>query len=155
MLKTGQKDALLEDLTTMIASSGAQIFNVKSVETAWVSNSDQTRHFLVLKLSRPDNDDLNKLLRACNAWARKHELSELYVESMSPLDKTEADRTSAFHVSIAWALSKPKSAETGFNSNRQVNDLDGFEITLREAKVKIGNVVTDIPLPDRLPDAVP
>lgn len=147
VLKTEQKDALLEDLTAMIASSGAHVFDVRSVAVVWVSNSDQTRHFLVLKLSKPDNDDLNKLLRACNAWARKHERDELYAESTSASDATHADQSSAFHISIAWALDRPKGSEPALTPGLQNTDLDWFKITFRELKVKIGNVVTDIELP--------
>lgn len=146
VLETGTKDGLVEELTRTILSSRAHGFNVSPVAVEWLPNSDASRVFLALKLDKPDNDDLNKLLRACNEWAKKHGLSELYTNLAPNPDAAQLDQSSAFHVSIAWALGKPKHAEKELLLPPSDIDLSNFEIRFNEVKVKIGNVVKDVEL---------
>ena len=153
MLKTDQKDDFVTAVEAAVSTRGARSFSVHPIDVAWVSNLDQTRTFLVLKLSKPENDDLNKLLHACNASADKFDLSLLY-ESRKEEDRRNArqetkrveDLTHAFHVSIAWALdhvdklSKP-CLETAFRDELKTVDIH-FDVV----KLKMGDAVKDLRL---------
>ncbi|RMZ85130.1 hypothetical protein DV738_g12, partial [Chaetothyriales sp. CBS 135597] len=66
-LRTEQKDAVAAAVEASVTRSGARPFVVSPTRLCWVSNSEGSRSFLVLKLSRPENEDLNRLLSACNA----------------------------------------------------------------------------------------
>ena len=142
VLKTHNKGAILEELRNTIAASGAIAFVASSSGITWVHNFDQIRYFLVLQLSKPANDDLNKLLRACNHCAIRHGLTELYSNTGD-----QGDRSEAFHISIAWSLHKPDASENGHERVKDDLALPLIEASFTEVKVKIGNVVTDIPLP--------
>ena len=141
VLKTDNKNAFLEMLRGQVLTSGATAFDTKSNGIAWVPNLDQTRYFLVLQLSKPDNDDLEKLLRACNACASKFDLLQLYSNA------GDRDRSSSFHISIAWALHKPGISKEEAESMPVDLFVPSIKTSFKEVKVKIGNVVTDIPLP--------
>jgi len=47
----------------------------------WAGNESSTRWFLVLRVSRPDNDDLNRLLGGCNEVAEGFGVPALYRET--------------------------------------------------------------------------
>ena len=147
VLKTHNKGAILEELRNTIATSGAVAFVVSTSGIAWVPNFDQTRYFLVLQLSKPANDDLNKLLQACNTCASKHGLTALYSNAGDRYDLHSEDRSEAFHISIAWSLLKPNAAEKGHDRAKDDATLPSIKASFSEVKVKIGNIVTGIPLP--------
>lgn len=51
----------------------------------WEANYSQTRWFLVLQLSRPVNDELNKLLHSCNLAAAALGQPSLYAVPTEPM----------------------------------------------------------------------
>ena len=112
VLRTDQKKEFAEAVTTFVSKSGARIFTIQPTELAWVSNFDVTRYFLVLKLTRPINDDLNKLLEACNASVARYGLERLYDRRTDAAAGNVEDKYDAFHISIAWVLDK-STAENG------------------------------------------
>lgn len=149
VLKTAQKDEFREALEEAIASSGAHRFGVTPVDVAWVPNVGQSRFFLVLKLSRPENDDLNKLLSACNTCAKTWGLDLLYSQNSDNSCQslvTKPDTSGAFHISIAWTLRQPTYADQEVINTRAARDLAEMTIEFSSVKIKIGNVVTDVQL---------
>ncbi|RMD39428.1 hypothetical protein DV735_g5706, partial [Chaetothyriales sp. CBS 134920] len=146
-LKTEQKDAVAAAVEASVTRSGAGPFVVKPTRLCWVSNSEGSRSFLVLQLSRPENDDLNRLLSACNASVTHFGLKPLYCTYSSSFPSSSlstsapypgavsGDRSDAFHVSIAWTLGD-------LNNMWSSAGLGHFDTV----KLKIGNVVRDMRL---------
>ena len=56
-------------------------FQITPKRLKWVPNHEKTRWFLVLQVSRPPEDNLNKLLRVCNRVANESGHPTLYVEA--------------------------------------------------------------------------
>lgn len=114
-------------------------------------STDSNRTFLVLKVhppaptslsahstSRPD--PLSTLLSKCNAVAEALSLPLLYAH------KTGVDED-AFHVSLAWTLDAISEAERAHTAQLLENaGVREWEIHVEGVKVKIGNVVTHVPL---------
>ena len=155
VLQTAQKDDFLTAVKQQVSESGATSFTVHATRLDWVSNFDQTRSFLVLKLSQPDEDDLNKLLHACNACANKFGLHLLYQRKEVTHKKSKKgeaataplDLSAAFHISIAWKLEKAKNLDRQPLEPTTRDELCDMKISFDALKVKIGNVVTDLKLP--------
>ncbi|KAJ9629208.1 uncharacterized protein PV06_00715 [Exophiala oligosperma] len=150
VLKTDQKGPFQKSVCSEVHKRRVSVFTVRVTGLAWVANHDGSRYFLVLRLGRPRNDELNKLLSACNAVARRLGLAELYANKGTCVDKVDlseqlerSDMTDAFHISIAWALQEPdKQAKEQLG---KLNDLKPIDIGFSELKLKLGNVVVDIP----------
>lgn len=138
----------------------------------WVPNFDSTRWFLVLRISRPEGDGLNRLSRVCNEVVREFGGPLLYGEvgvaeeqsvnlrsrpRKSRKDAATAredaanaglpDRSDCFHFSIAWTLQDPRRGGSDENMV-ELTELTSkdMEISFDVVKVKIGNVVHVIPL---------
>jgi U6 snRNA phosphodiesterase len=140
----------------------------------WVPNFDRSRWFLVLRLTRPKNDELNRLLRICNGVVGGFGQHCLYEEDGSRdgqkenleqgpgesrkkeavrkdggANVDEPDRSDCFHISIAWTLEDPGGrGEDAIGGSSELTDLakNNIKIHLDVVKVKIGNVVHDVPL---------
>ena len=154
VLKTEQKDDFAAAVTTEVSKCGAQAFVTRPSSLGWVSNFDATRSFLVLKLDRPKNNDLNKLLHACNTCAQRHGLNQLYQfedakkEAVTDGDQDRIqDMTSAFHISIAWTHEREDQQGLSAPKANLLKELQDIDIELDTVKVKIGNVVIDLELP--------
>jgi hypothetical protein len=147
-------------------------FTVSLSALDWVSNFEKTRRFLVLRLQRPDNNGLNKLLEICNKTAQEHSQPPLYasaspsnsfhkrtVKSLKHARKTSdsaccskevEDFSNSFHISIGWTLEQPPSPAAV--SLKTVTNDERFErlkkatIIVDAVKAKIGNVVTSFSL---------
>ncbi|KAL6248976.1 poly(U)-specific 3'-to-5' RNA exonuclease [Rhinocladiella similis] len=151
VLKTDEKGPFQERVCSEVQQRRVSNFTVCVTGLAWVANHDGSRYFLVLKLGKPPNDELNKLLSACNAVARRLGLTELYANQGGCVDENDlreqlesSDMTDAFHISIAWALQEPeKQAQEQL---LEVDDLKPLAIGFSELKLKMGNIVVDIPL---------
>ncbi len=157
VLRTEQKDAFQDAVTRAVKASEARKFRVTPTTVEWVPNMERSRYFLVLKLTKPVNDDLNKLLAACNACVKAWGMNPLYTnsgsdhggETSSQTQKLGQDESSAFHVSIAWTLGKPSDAQQTMLEGKAYDQLRGIGTDFACVKIKVGNVVTDVPLPDR------
>lgn len=134
---------------------------------AWYPNHDQTRWFLSLSVARPDHDELNKLLDACNKAASSMHQPKLYVpndeddvsksrsKKRKKLDthietdmnvSTMPDCSDFFHISLAWSLSPQQLDEEMFSSDATKHALESLSTTFDVVKVKIGNVISPIAL---------
>lgn len=158
VLKTDQKGDFQTSLETRIAQSHVGAFTIQISGLDWVANHEKTRFFLVLRLSKPANDELNHLLRTCNATARQFEVSQLYDdlpgESLDHLchgeaRKEAADKSDAFHISIAWTLEEPDEHAHARLLGLELDALRQLKVDFLLVKLKIGNSVIDIPLAKR------
>lgn len=120
-----------------------------------------------MRVAKPLEDNLNKLLRVCNDTVQSHGQPPLYASATAPDPDTPAQRkpssqslsdspspqkdlSSSFHISIAWALTAPpRTSDTSKQPvTPEIVSLNSASkpIMASEIKAKIGNVVTSIPL---------
>ncbi|KEF60025.1 uncharacterized protein A1O9_04875 [Exophiala aquamarina CBS 119918] len=150
VLRAEQKARFQENLQAQLEQSHVNSFMVNIAGLEWVSNHDQTRFFLVLRLSQPKDDQLNKLLSACNKSAQQFGLTQLYVDpgeagpQADNNDRRIPDRSSSFHISIAWTLQRPTEEATDSLSQYAVDRCRELEIKFDRLKLKMGNNVFDI-----------
>lgn len=153
-------------------------FNVRFTGLKWVPNYDRNRWFLVLGIEKPAQDELNRLLCACNDAAEKCGHPPLYVggkgdgpmetnsasevaskkrkmKTVSNADAEEQtessiDRTQNYHVSIAWNLEEPTSEWIDLAQNVHVSDFVAPpQAPFESVKAKIGNSIHNIELNPR------
>lgn len=124
----------------------------------WVSNTERTRWFLVLRLKKPKDDNLNRLLRISNQILGSYGQPSLYAaekgsenggskhdKSKSRLTEAE-DFTNCFHISLAWSLTEPSLEEQERVSSIALDEMKFLEISFSSVKAKIGNVVHSLNL---------
>lgn len=149
-------------------------FEVSFSNLDWVPNFDRTRWFLVLRLTVPNENGLNKLLYICNKTVQEFGQPPLYAQTLvrTKSDKSKIptkykdtlgrrasdfkidwdgiqDVSNAFHISIAWTLEPPNTDlldATNSMAGILLEDVKKFVIKIEEIKAKVGNVVTNIPL---------
>ena len=157
VLKAEQKGEFEEFVQGKIVESGVRRVEVNVRRLRWERNYDGTRWFLVLVVDTPANDELNKLLRACNESASEFGLPLLYAKkSDKPTDSSLEEqklsktvtrsRSDAFHISIAWQLSEPGAKQKVLLDHANVAELGKRSLQFEVVKLKMGNVVKDIPL---------
>ena len=174
VLRTEQRASFLEKLENTVGSSDVTPFQLHIAGLDWVPNSEKTRWFLVLKLKRPENDGLNLLLAVTNSVVRHSGLEMLYTDQDAEEDgvlekecvdrlpagkrglkdrkqrrqgaTVPADCTGNFHFSLAWQLEEPSKAS--IESADALESVKRLSISCDLVKIKIGNTVHDIPLPD-------
>lgn len=125
---------------------------------AWVSNEQSTRRFYILKVRKPSDDALNKLLHACNSVAQCFDQPKLYEKTLSlqtnktkhddMTSRAKSDFSDHFHFSIAWSLqaleNSSETAESKATSSQTPSAVAGVKACCNELKVKIGNSVTSL-----------
>ncbi|TAQ83612.1 hypothetical protein B7494_g8059 [Chlorociboria aeruginascens] len=173
-LSTEQKDAFIISLEKAIQSSGIRPFQIRFEGLDWVANFEKTRWFLVLKIRKPEGDGLNRLLHVCNTVVMEWHLPPLYDSSSSSIglassltsnSKAEGrkgvgkgtvtwadmrDLSNAFHVSVAWTLEAPSQELRELTKklmDEGLGELTRTKVEVEGIKGKVGNVVTNIPLP--------
>ncbi|KIX01748.1 uncharacterized protein Z518_09475 [Rhinocladiella mackenziei CBS 650.93] len=146
VLRTEQRELFHQSLGQRLVRSHVKPFTVHITGLDWVANHDETRYFLVLKLSRPENNDLNKLLSLCNETAQEFELAQLYNDESIKSRQQMVDKTDAFHISIAWTLQEPDKQARGRVIDQEQDPLRALKVSFSLLKLKIGNTVADIPL---------
>ncbi|CAL3972435.1 unnamed protein product [Diplocarpon coronariae] len=131
-----QKADFVDSLSRAMKASGIRPFDISFDGLKWVANFEGTRWFLVLRIPRPRDDGLNKLLFVCNSIVRQYGQPPLYpkpptepstitfkkeeqcrpmknkrsrpsLAHMKPDWSDMQDATAAFHISLAWTLGKP------------------------------------------------
>jgi hypothetical protein len=61
------------------------------------------------------------------------------------------DISDAFHISIAWTLSSPSQGLLELTESTTVDyrkEISRIQVKIEEIKSKVGNLVTNIPLPE-------
>ena len=156
-LRTEHKNLFQTMLDSKMSNSQIKSFEVEVTSLDWVANHDRSRYFLVLRLSRPQNDELNRLLSICNETTHHFGLPQLYENDHTPpLDlqsrpDTKAqqntnDKSDAFHISIAWTLHEPGDANSDILTDAVESKLRDLKVSFSLLKTKIGNTVIDLPL---------
>jgi hypothetical protein len=148
-------------------------FELKLAKPYWVSNFEETRWFFALQLQRPEENELNRLLAVCNRIVEDYSQPPLYASSgstsqqspkpnalpnrhgqnsMSSSSRTreDLDFSSAFHISIGWALEQPSSYVID-TTKATINDtvfksLNTVSVKVDTLKIKVGNIITSIHL---------
>ncbi|EKD18215.1 hypothetical protein MBM_03987 [Drepanopeziza brunnea f. sp. 'multigermtubi' MB_m1] len=161
-----QKDDFVDSLRRAVKESGIRPFNLSFNGLKWVANFEGTRWFLVLRIPRPEEDGLNKLLHVCNSTVKQYGQPPLYPKPPSepltiarkkeeqrrsarfkrilfdtPSRKTDwtqmQDATDAFHVSLAWTLQSPSDEILELTEMATKDHLDGIQaIQLRVEEIK-------------------
>lgn len=172
ILTTDNKDVFKETLTQTINTANLAAFSTTPSSIRWVKNFDGTRHFLILAMSRPKGDELQSLLSLCNCTALTFGLPQLYdsdrnvgadstqvgiatgsqlgINPTTVLEYTAANHDS-FHISIAWSLTPIQTTDA--MTNELAEKLKSMTITFDGVYIKIGNVVSSVPL--REPPSIP
>lgn len=155
VLRTDEKDAFLDRLIQDTARCRVPAFALACHDLAWHRSPGSERSFLVLRVRglSGTNHELSALLRACNRLVASHGQPELY-SSRGPGQGETSDASDAFHVSLAWSFTAPtaelsqKTAEVFTRPEFRDAVLSCISIPVEGVKVKIGNVVTNIALPE-------
>lgn len=145
-------------------------FNATLGELDWVSNYEKTRWFLVLRVSRPENDGLNRLLRISNQCLASFGQPPLYGSatkdsSMSSwkersgasrskrndyyqagVEDPSMEYSNCFHISIGWNLDEPSAQDRERIRAIRLERAKELEVHFRSVKAKIGNIVSNIDL---------
>lgn len=131
-------------------------FNITFYDLDWVSNYEKTRWFLVLRVQKPKDDCLNRLLRISNRSLTRFDQPPLYesptsIETKAPGRHHQAegpleDYSHCFHISLAWTLTQPSSIAKERVANIDLQKVKGFTVHFDSVKAKIGNNVSSIPL---------
>ncbi|KAF2636590.1 hypothetical protein P280DRAFT_409034 [Massarina eburnea CBS 473.64] len=165
-IRTDDREPFLQTLITSLRKAAVRPFSVRFSRLKWVPNFDRNRWFLVLVAEKPAQDELNRLLAACNDAARRCRHPALYTGGRGdgPMDgntseatagkrrksSQDVDCTENFHVSIAWNLVEPDPAWSGLVQKLDIsNHVDGLEMSFNVVKAKIGNAVSSIDLASR------
>lgn len=120
-----------------------------------MANYEKTRWFLVLRIKKPDNDALNRLLHLCNRTLAQFDQPPLYAKashssrtsSHRQSDEGSSDYSDCFHISLAWSLLEPNHKECERVEATDLKALRGLRVRFDSVKAKIGNHVESIPLP--------
>ncbi|KKY39158.1 hypothetical protein UCDDA912_g00869 [Diaporthe ampelina] len=155
VLRTDEKDAFLERLIRDAARCRVPAFALVCYDLAWHRSPESERSFLVLRVRGRSgvDDELPALLRVCNRVVASYGQPELYASKGSGHDGASCAST-AFHVSLAWSFTVPtaelsqKTAEVFARPEFRDAILSRISIPVEGLKVKIGNVVTSIALPE-------
>lgn len=116
-------------------------FTVNPTALHFFRSPDSPRTFLVLKVHPPHSrpNPLTTLLQKSNATASHFSLPLLYAHAAG----VDED---AFHISLAWTLDEVGD-ETGWTETLlEDSGVKGWGVRVEGVKVKIGNVVTNVPL---------
>ncbi|KAL1882147.1 poly(U)-specific 3'-to-5' RNA exonuclease [Diaporthe australafricana] len=155
VLRTDEKDAFFELLVREIARCRVPTFTLACDDLSWHRSPESARSFLVLRVRGPRgaNDELSALLRACNHLVASYGQPELYAPTGSS-DDNSSHVGDAFHVSLAWSFAEPTAemrqttAEVFARPGFRNAILSRISIPVEGVKVKIGNVVKNIALPE-------
>ncbi|KAL2063506.1 hypothetical protein VTL71DRAFT_5311 [Oculimacula yallundae] len=171
---TARKDDFVESLSRVLKASGIRPFAITFTSLKWVPNFEKTRWFLVLSITKPESDGLNKILHVCNSVVKSYGQPPLYPKpptgsaiqaskkqenrkslfssnkGTASTDWTELqDATDAFHISLAWTLQDPSKELlelTETVAKEHFDKLREIRVKVENVKCKVGNVVTSIPL---------
>lgn len=178
-IKSEDREHFLHVLNASLRKSAVKSFNIRFSSLKWVPNFERNRWFLVLSIDKPAQDELNRLLNACNETAERCGYPALYIggKGDGPMvhndftsdarknrptaqnevasDETRSqgvDHTDKFHVSIAWNLIEPDPEWTALVRTIKVDTyIQSIEASFNTVKAKIGNVINNVDLSIRNP----
>ena len=131
----------------------------------WVSNFENTRWFLVLRVSKPENDALNRLLKTTNHALSLFNQPPLYDKNSIVDERNQkkpgvrnhnllaqqhpGDFSQCFHISIAWRLTEPTPEEKAYLKATKLGDVQDIIVQFDSVKIKIGNQIIGAELPTK------
>lgn len=152
-LTTSNKEQFLDQISSAINTSNVHQFSVSPKRLIWFKSPDSNRTFLVLQVASSlasesattlSNPELMRLLKTCNDTVGSFSQPVLY---QGP-GKDAADE--AFHISIGWALNlqvdEASNKALKVFDDAEFQSLKSWKIQVPGVKVKIGNVVSHLPL---------
>lgn len=152
-LSTSNKDVFLDKISSALHASAVPQFSVSPKRLKWYKSPDSNRTFLVLQVASSQasdstgalsNPELMRLLSACNDVVKSFDQPILYQTK----ETDSADE--AFHISIGWALDLPVDQESNKAldafGDEDFQSIKSWKISVPGVKVKIGNVVSHLPL---------
>ncbi|KAJ0165534.1 U6 snRNA phosphodiesterase [Colletotrichum tanaceti] len=155
-LPTAQKDHFLSSLThSLSAATGGFYISPRGI--GFFKSPDSDRAFLVLRVADPavsqdtastsgENPQLQTLLTKCNAVALRLKHPLLYQTGATELVDD------AFHMSIGWTFGLPPEdaclRTCALLEQPEFRDVRQWHIGVSGVKIKIGNVITHVPLTD-------
>jgi hypothetical protein len=165
-IRKEDREDFLETLTSCLRRAAVQSFPFRFQGLKWVPNFERSRWFLVLSIEKPGQDELNRLLNACNEATRRCGHPGLYVgghgdgpmESNTVDDERKrrkglqdegriVDRSDRFHISIAWNLEEPDASWTSLIKEIDVSKhVQSPHALFDTVKARIGNVVHNVNL---------
>ncbi|KAL3479010.1 U6 snRNA phosphodiesterase Usb1 [Aspergillus californicus] len=158
VLRTEERQPFMDTFQGALQDCDLSAFDVQLESLDWVSNSEKTRWFYVLRARRPGNDDLNRLLGISNRSLGLFGQPPLYEAALDSSKATSAQgRTQGsepelknfsecFHVSIAWSLAGPSVEDQERMKSIKLQGFDDLRVGFDCVKAKIGNNVSSIPL---------
>lgn len=127
-----------------------------------MSNFENTRWFLVLRVSKPANDALNCLLKTSNHTLSLFGQPPLYeTPSLSSQDnkpkrhkpelaqQKQSDFSQRFHISIAWSLTEPSLEDKSRLKSLSLGELQDTPMHFDNIKIKMGNQILSCKLPTK------
>ncbi|XP_014556310.1 hypothetical protein COCVIDRAFT_26843 [Bipolaris victoriae FI3] len=170
-IKTEDRETFLDTLGASLRRCAVPVFNFEFQGLKWVPNFERNRWFLVLAIKRPENDELNTLLHACNQAAKSTGHPALYTGGAGdgPMEDVDHDHrpkrrkvdkndpqthdySPYFHVSIAWNLTEPDAEWTALVQKIDATEyIQTPDAVFDAVKVRIGNAVHNIPLAAKRP----
>ena len=162
-IKTDHREKFLDTLDSSLRRAAVPIFGFEFRNLKWVPNFERNRWFLVLGIEKPAQNELNRILIACNRAAMASGHPALYsggqgdgpMESDTLTDHSkklqdvqdETDRTDYFHISLAWNLAEPDPEWVSLVQNIDVRKhIQSPEASFDVVKARVGNVVHNFEL---------
>jgi hypothetical protein len=162
-IRTEDKEAFVDTLRSSVRKAAVSAFHFNFVGLNWVPNFERNRWFLVLSIEKPLQNELNRLLIACNEATNKCGHPGLYVGGPGdgPMEDSngakrrksehheeqDSDFSSRFHISIAWNLEEPDSEWTSLVKDIDVRKhIESPQSTFDVVKARVGNVVHNVNL---------
>lgn len=166
-IKTEDREAFLEILRSSLRKAAVCAFHFDFHNLKWVPNFDRNRWFLVLSIKKPERDELNRLLVACNDSAEIKGHPGLYTggkgdgpnednggsvnsskrRKSQRGERDQVDYSDFFHISIAWNLAEPDPEWVSLVQSIDVHKYISSPQAMFDAvKARIGNVVHNIAL---------
>ncbi|PGH03367.1 hypothetical protein GX51_04098 [Blastomyces parvus] len=171
VLVTEDRQPFRDLLKDALRESDIRPFHVKAAGLDWVSNFEKTRWFLVLRVMKPVNNELNCLLAISNRSLAAFQQPPLYQTPASEnaqgkkrnTEKSPKQRSSTssvavvdysdnFHISIAWSLTEPSREDKERIASLELGKVKENEIPFGSVKLKIGNIVHNLELPTGILD---
>ena len=149
-------------ISSLLATAkNLRLLTISPFQLSWHPNHERTRWFLVLRVTRPkeDEDAFEQLLEASNKVARDFDCLTLYShhhqQTRKNLDVGKALENSttgsssvhdAFHISIGWSLSLQKLLdEAGLQTAEIMRRVRDMQVSFSDVKIKLGKDVTSNP----------
>jgi hypothetical protein len=165
-LKNEDREDFLETLKASLRRAAVRTFDFEFEGLKWVPNFERNRWFLVLGIKKPENDELNRLLQACNEASQSSGHPALYTGSVGdgPMEDhsdhiaskrakceqgedLKLDRSGYFHVSIAWNLEEPDPEWLSLVRRLDTRKyIQVPEAAFDAIKIRVGNAVHNIAL---------